>query len=404
MSKEFKIVITDATEMQFDFSLYEDFYKFCESERDWWKEKESLIKSENKSPTNYTNVASYFDNLLSQLAGFKIDEWDQHTIDQHISNLKRYEFNVFGNSWLWSGHSFSEALVNCNISYDASVANHFIIAVIGKQKFSISNKDSLIGAVLAYEFFVVGSSITSRTDAELTAMETVRKSIQEHNSKLREELEVFKGNFSEWVTSTKTEWSNWEQQQVTKISDADDERCTEFMSFMNDCKVRIEDLESAYQEKLRLEKPAEYWKKSARKYGIQGSLWAVALVASSLMGIVYFHDFFSSWLLGQKLKVELSSLHGALIFASILTVYAFLIKTLSKLTFSSFHLMRDAEEREQLTYLFLSLNKDSQLDSTSRNIVLQALFSRTDTGLLAGDSSPSMPGLSELINTSLKSK
>ncbi|HGH8119811.1 TPA: DUF6161 domain-containing protein, partial [Vibrio cholerae] len=54
--------------------------------------------------------------------------------------------------------------------------------------------------------------------------------------------------------------------------------------------------------------------------------------------------------------------------------------------------------------LFLSLNKDSQLDSTSRNIVLQALFSRTDTGLLAGDSSPSMPGLSELINTSLKSK
>ncbi len=66
--------------------------------------------------------------------------------------------------------------------------------------------------------------------------------------------------------------------------------------------------------------------------------------------------------------------------------------------------MRDAEEREQLTYLYLSLNQNSQLDSSSRDIVLQALFSRTDTGLLAGDSSPSMPGLNELIKSTLKGK
>lgn len=404
MSKEFKLVINDVAGKRFDFTLYDDFYKFCELERDWWQEKESLIKSKNMSPATYIQIASRFDNILTQLDNFRIEEWDQNTLNNQVSNLQRNQLSVLNQSWLWSGNSFSEALVNCNASYNASVANQFSTAVLGKQQFSISNKDSLIGSVLAYEFFVVESSITSRTKAELAAMETVRDSIQRHNSKLSEELDVFKGNFSEWLISTKTEWSDWEQEQVTKTADAHDERGAEFISFMDGCKVRIEDLENTYQEKLRLEKPAEYWKKSARKYGIQGSLWVTALVAVSLMGIVYFYDFFSSWLLGQKLKVELSSLHGALIFASILTAYAFLIKALSKLTFSSFHLMRDAEEREQLTYLYLSLNQDSQLDSSSRDIVLQALFSRTDTGLLAGDSSPSMPGLSELIKSSLKGK
>ncbi|HCE3621588.1 TPA: hypothetical protein NG652_004578 [Vibrio parahaemolyticus] len=404
MEKEFRVVLIDVSGKRFDFTLYDDFYEFCESERDWWREKESVIKKNNMSVASFAQVTSRFDTLLNQLNNFDIEGWDQNTVNQQLANLQRNHINNVNQHWLWSGHSFSEAFVNCNTAYNASVANQFITAVLGKQQFSISNRDSLIGAVLAYEFFVVEPSIGSRTNAELAAMESVRESIQKSKSRLGEDLEEIKHSFSEWLSSTKTTWTDWEQEQALKTSDAHDERREEFINFMDGCKVRIEELEQTYQEKLRLEKPAEYWKKSAKKYGLQGSLWVTALVLCSLMGIVYFYDFFSSWLLGQKLKVELSSLHGALIFASILTVYAFLIKTLSKLTFSSFHLMRDAEEREQLTYLYLSLNQNSQLDSSSRDIVLQALFSRTDTGLLAGDSSPSMPGLNELIKSTLKGK
>ncbi|WP_407067244.1 DUF6161 domain-containing protein [Legionella pneumophila] len=36
-------------------------------------------------------------------------------------------------------------------------------------------------------------------------------------------------------------------------------------------------------------------------------------------------------------------------FISVLSIFAFLIKVFSRLAFSSFHLQRDAEEREQLT-------------------------------------------------------
>ena len=64
--------------------------------------------------------------------------------------------------------------------------------------------------------------------------------------------------------------------------------------------------------------------------------------------------------------------------------------------------MRDAEEREQLTYLYLALIQDVNIDQSSRDIVLQALFSRSETGLLQKDSSPSMPGLAEMIKMAIK--
>ena len=67
------------------------------------------------------------------------------------------------------------------------------------------------------------------------------------------------------------------------------------------------------------------------------------------------------------------------------------------MTFSSFHLMRDAEEREQLTHLYLNLRDGKDDDPESRKIILQALFSRSDTGLLAGDHSPTMPTVQDAI-------
>ena len=104
-----------------------------------------------------------------------------------------------------------------------------------------------------------------------------------------------------------------------------------------------------------------------------------------------------SWLHAYSTKINLNTLEGAVIFASVLSFFAFAIKTLSKLTFSAYHLQRDAEEREQLTHLYLALSNDNKVDAESRNIVLQALFSRSDSGLLAGDHSPTMPSIQDAI-------
>jgi len=58
---------------------------------------------------------------------------------------------------------------------------------------------------------------------------------------------------------------------------------------------------------------------------------------------------------------------------------------------SAYHLSRDAKERHQLSYFYLALIKDKAIAEEDRTIVLQSLFSRSDTGLIKGDSSPSFP-------------
>ncbi|HAZ24710.1 MAG TPA: hypothetical protein DCY95_08810, partial [Algoriphagus sp.] len=82
----------------------------------------------------------------------------------------------------------------------------------------------------------------------------------------------------------------------------------------------------------------------------------------------------------------------SVIFITLVSFLAFLIKTLSKMTFSTFHLSRDAEEREQLTYVFLAMQKEKAIDPTERHLIMQSLFSRADTGLLKDEGSPTMPG------------
>lgn len=78
-------------------------------------------------------------------------------------------------------------------------------------------------------------------------------------------------------------------------------------------------------------------------------------------------------------------------YITVISFIAFGLRALFKVMFSSFHLARDCEERHTLTYFYLALLKDSNVDDKDRQLIMQSLFSRADTGLLKDDSSPTMP-------------
>jgi hypothetical protein len=71
----------------------------------------------------------------------------------------------------------------------------------------------------------------------------------------------------------------------------------------------------------------------------------------------------------------------------------------TKLAISCFHLSRDYRERFQLTNVFLALLRegDVKCDDQVKQIVMQALFSRSDTGLLKGEHSFKMPRVTDLV-------
>jgi hypothetical protein len=88
-----------------------------------------------------------------------------------------------------------------------------------------------------------------------------------------------------------------------------------------------------------------------------------------------------------------------ILYITLISFIAYCIRALTKVMFSSFHLARDCEERYTLTYFYLSLLKDTKVDEQDRQLIMQSLFSRAETGLLKDDSSPTMPNdaLSKII-------
>ena len=228
--------------------------------------------------------------------------------------------------------------------------------------------------------------------------------LSEKNNQLIQEVDAYKDEINEWSESKKSQVERFYKVRQRLAERQIKNQNRKFNRDLESWKKNVTNLEATYEELLRLRKPAEYWAKSARKFGFQGLGFSVLIIIFVIVGLYYFDDFFEAWLKGQKLNIELSTLQGVVIFGTIIAIYAFLIKVFSRLAFSCFHLMRDSEEREQLTYLYLSLSEDSDVDIEARNIVLQALFSRSETGLLTQEHGPAMPGVAEAIRHATKSK
>ena len=309
--------------------------EFLRSEAAFWKERQ---ESSDINPSQlHPYICHEYLNDVIQTIGKKIHRFGDGTYNEEasfekIQNLLQQNLK---HKWLSSEHPHLDEFVRCNELYGQRVAGSFLRTVIFE--LNGDNPD-------------ISPSIQDEVEGQVRAFVFLKE-------------QEFRGQFQE---------------------------------VLDDSKAKISELEKTYEEKLRLEKPAEYWKKAGQRFKNQAHGWSIILVLFVLAGIVLFSCFFLYWADGQEIPIKLDTVHGVVVFSAVLALYAFLIRVLSRLTFSAYHLMRDAEEREQLTYLYLSLTKEKVLDENSRNLILQALFSRSDTGLLSRESGPSMPIASEI--------
>lgn len=172
--------------------------------------------------------------------------------------------------------------------------------------------------------------------------------------------------------------------------------------FEQDYQGRIKVLENTYTKLLQLKGPAEYWDELAKSYRSRGWLF---MFTAFLSGAVVF-----GWLMAllmdaeclplfEHTKFDAATIRASLIFVALMSVAGYLIHLFTRIAISSFHLSRDYRERFQLTRVYLAMIKDGDIanDENTRQIVLQSIFSRSDTGLLKGDHALTMPGVGELV-------
>ncbi|WP_417442481.1 DUF6161 domain-containing protein [Idiomarina abyssalis] len=396
MTDKINFSIQDAFGKTFDFSTLSHLKKFLHKELEFWSEQKAQLGTEAKN-ISFVDGANQFSSFINTLKTIEAEnDLTEEDWAAKLQSLKQNHLRGIEQQWLWSDHHFITAYIECAKAHGALGARAFYEYANQSPINNLNRCEALAGAIAAFEFFDAPDAHTKRKTGEKVSLTSLRNSFLEYQGELFSDFSTFKEKQATWdKLSRKKQIRRYRaQKQIGQklLSDASDE----FKSRMSQWESDISNLEQVYEDKLRLEKPARYWDKAAKKFRLQGVVTTVVLLALVSLGIIKISSIVEVWMLRGETPLSLASLQGAVLFGSLAAIFAFGVRVLSRMAFSSFHLMRDAEERHQLTHLYLSLTNETESDERAREIILQALFSRSETGLLANENGPSMPGLSDL--------
>lgn len=368
------------------FATLREFYDFIKNEYQYW------IKCDN-GRTNEIRVRfnNLYDNIKQVINGFSTNSnYNYQQLMQNIINL--VVVNGFPNIYSISDYG---QLIKERYMENYQQANGVIDFVQEGNFSNIGSKEYFKGVLYAFNWKNSEIALTKIEDTEELTLSGLKNRYLEAfnvlNSEYLNKNKEIKDNYSEFLDKIDI----WKEETKKNTED-----------FLSEKKNKIVELEKTYEEKLKLKAPAEYWDKLREDYEIKGKTWRAWAIGTSifltmmLIGILY--------KIPESLKIDVNKfkfedLRATIILTVIISVGVYMLRLFVKLSLSAYHLARDAKERYQLTYVYLSLLNEGKVSEAERNIVFQALFSRADTGLLKGDSSPTLPDgmvqqIAKLIN------
>lgn len=209
--------------------------------------------------------------------------------------------------------------------------------------------------------------IYSSSRAQLTAaQEDLRESDQEFRSLfsgLKEEMGTFQGEVAAWKADQQAE---------------------------------IDRLEKRYRENLALEEPKRVWDAAAEEHAARTRYWAMVTVVA--IGVSLSVSARGIALLARGKLPELPWLSPSFIVLALITFLVYVIRVFIKVTLSNSHLAAAYRQKATMTYFFLALmEKEHAVDDPERPLVLSALFSPVDTGLVKSGEGVSFDALASLV-------
>lgn len=241
----------------------------------------------------------------------------------------------------------------------------------------------------------------------LKVLQTARAMTKEELDKFSDNVKIASDSYAK-LNKQYTAAFHEQEKRIEEIKQQNDDAIknleTKSAAYFSERDKRCADLENLYENKLRIEKPAYYWKQMSEMYARKGKIWLIAgcllaaLIIAMLICIIIFvpniFDADSHWF---------DILKNSAIVTVIAGVAIYVLRIFVKMALSSFHLGRDAKEREQLSYYYLSLIEGKAITDRERALIINSLFSRSDTGLLKGEAAPTMAtNISDIIETVTK--
>ncbi|MFT5213400.1 MAG: hypothetical protein ACI9WV_001122 [Patiriisocius sp.] len=385
------VVYTHAN-FEITLSSLDIIYHFFESQTKFFENVEFLPGILNDTKLHFRQCINKLDNFINtHLKGNSSNlegQWNQ--LKSHLSLQKN------NNSYIFNKESeTTDFLLKLDSSYQGASTGAYDFFTNHTFQYNIANKNYFIGWNRAYEFFTQDAELVKRRNNERQTLSKIRadyiknleqndKNVDDHIAEKEKEYYLKEEAITRLIRKKNHQYEDWKSNSRK-----------EFTTFLENSDIAIKDLEEIYKEKLKLEAPAKYWNDRAVKLKGEGQKWLIALVACSVIAILSLGAvlyFISDGTIKDLFSSSASAIRWSIVFITFVSFLAFAIRIFSKLTFSSYHLVRDAEEREQLAYVFLALKKEKNIDPTEQHLIMQSLFSRADSGLLKDDASPTMPG------------
>lgn len=361
------------------------YNKFLDSEINFWKENDSNQKLDNfVHISRFHEARNHFNTALRYLHS-------KSSMESYLrQSIKSLSQNV-----LSSQTKLASELIKY-VDKSSSFIEGFRMGLLVKSNTSFSTtSDTLQGFYAAMVYRKVFDTFSESTQESLIKFQNNAEEATKHYSTLNE-------NYTKSYLEQERRLKSIEEQTNAHFSNLTEKENV----FFNSANEKLEVLEKQYQENLKLKAPAQYWSEMEEKYIKKGRFWllisgAISLITVGLLVciLVFAPNVFS------KENHWLENVKNSAIVTVTTSICIYILRTTMKMAMSSFHLSRDAKERNTLSVFYLSLIEDDAVTDKERAIVLNALFSRSDTGLLKGDSSPTMTSnVSDLVEVLKKIK
>jgi len=170
----------------------------------------------------------------------------------------------------------------------------------------------------------------------------------------------------------------------------------DFDALIEEHKTNLEAIEQAYDQKLALRKPVEYWDQRRSQHK-RASFWyaiAAGVAGCTLFGILGWvaYELFLNLQPNEHPKPWQIGVFAVAAFFSI-----WMERILVRLFMSNMHLKADAEERKTMLQTYLAIIREgSEFAPEEKKLILERLFLPASDGLVRDDAAP--PMLLELLS------
>ena len=338
-------------------NIWNVWYESIKNLKNYLEEEDELTKEKlytfiyNNFPSNYTSLSDelrlYTFNIVSP-----IDK------DNGIAMIRMF-IDYYLNSW--AEDSLSDAILNyISIEKDKSQLGSYL-----NSRYSYD----LIPAL-----FVLNTELRKEDLPFKDFQKEVVKPVSEEVKKLDSQI---KGKYEETTIL------------INRHKNEIDEFKTKINEWRDNKEKQIDILEETYKNKLQLEAPETLWESRAAQYRLRSRWWMIGLftfIVGLLVSGGYFADKIHDYV--QEIAKGIPFISKSFVYVALISFLIYIIRIIIKIIISNQHMSMEYEQKAALTRFYQALIQDGkEVDKEEKLIIFNALFRKTDTGLIKSDNS-----------------